>query len=402
MSTRMHPRSAANPADKRDRILRAIRDAPGISKTELARKLRISPSTASALVGELIEAGLVSLDGIGRSSGGRPPEQLVLNPTSPLVLAINLAETDARLGVVNLHGRVLESRRARFQSSDGRIRLEPILQKAKRLAELHPHIVGAGIAVPGLVDRKRGIVRGAGNLGWFDLDLRAEAERWLGMPVEVDRDTNAGLLAEEWWGAGPASDPLLFITAGSGIGVGIRLHGSCVEGASGVAGEFGHIPVEPDGLPCGCGQRGCLETVASSGALIDRYARSLPASPAGQPRPTVAGIASAAEAGDALARQALTEVAERLGLGLVTLINLLNPATIVVGGELMDAEEFVLPVVRAVIARRALDVAHEVVSVRSSSFRDQASLIGAAALAFEALFDTQFQRVALHGARRGD
>jgi predicted NBD/HSP70 family sugar kinase len=392
--TRVHSRSTANPADKRDRILRAVRETPGISKTELARRLRISPSTASGLVADLLEAGLVAVDGVGQSSGGRPPEQLVLNPTSPLMLAINLGETDVRLGIINLHGRVLESRRARFQVSHGQIRLDPILEKAHRLAAQSPHVVGAGIAVPGLVDRKKGVVRVAGNLGWFDLDLRAEAERRLGIPVEVERDTNAGVLAEEWWGEETAADPLLFVTAGSGIGVGIRLHGGIVEGATGVAGEFGHIPMESDGLPCVCGRRGCLETVASSRALLDRYSRLRPDAAPSEPPLTVAGIAAAAEAGDALAHQALTEVAEWLGLGLVTLINVLNPAAVVVGGELMDAEAFVLPVVRDVVARRGLEVAGEAVAVRSSSFRDEASLLGAAAFAFDALF----QRVAVHGS----
>jgi predicted NBD/HSP70 family sugar kinase len=392
-TTRLHSRSAANPADKRDRILRAVREAPGISKTELARQLRISPSTASALVADLVEAGLLLVDGIGQSSGGRPPEQLVLNP-APLMLAINLAETDARLGVVNLQGRLLDSRRGRFQVSRGRVQLKPILENAHRLAQAYPDIIGAGIAVPGLIDRTRGVVRGAGNLGWFDFDLRPEAERSLGLPVEVDRDTNAGLLAEEWWGEGAAADPLLFVMAGSGIGVAIRLHGACVEGASGVAGEFGHIPVQRDGALCGCGKRGCLETVASSGALVDHYSRLLPAAQPKRLRLTVASIAALAEAGDALALQALNEVATQLGLGVVTLINLLNPAAIVVGGELMDAEAFVLPVVREVVAQQALDASRDVVSIRSSSFREQASLIGAAALAFDALF----QRVALHGA----
>lgn len=393
-STRVQSRSTANPADKRDRILRAVRETPGISKTDLARRLRMSPSTASALVADLVEAGLVAVDGIGQSSGGRPPEQLVLNPTSPLMLAINLGETDVRLGIVNLQGRLLESRRARFQGSKGQIRLEPILDKAAKLAASSPHVVGAGIAVPGLIDRKRGVVRAAGNLGWFDLDLRAEAERRLGVPVEVDRHTNAGLLAEEWWGQGTVSDPLLFVTAGSGIGVGIRVDGRLVEGATGVAGEFGHIPVEPNGRLCVCGRRGCLETVASSRALLDRYASLRAESTVSTPPLAVADVAAAAAAGDALARQALTDVAERLGLGLVTLITLLNPAVVIVGGELMDAETFVLPVVRDVVARQTLDVAREAVAVRASSFRDDASLFGAAALAFDALF----QRVALNGA----
>jgi predicted NBD/HSP70 family sugar kinase len=392
--TRVQSRTTANPADKRDRILRAVRETPGISKTELARRLRISPSTASALVSDLVGAGLVAVDGVGQSSGGRPPEQLVLNPTSPLMLAINLGETDVRLGLVNLHGRMLESGRARFQVSKGQVRLEPILDRAAKLAARSPHVVGAGIAVPGLIDRQRGVVRAAGNLGWFDLDIRAEAERRLGVPVEVDRHTNAGLLAEEWWGQDTAADPLLFVTAGSGIGVGIRLQGGLVEGATGVAGEFGHIPVEPDGIPCVCGRRGCLETVASSRALLDRYEALRGESTVSKPPRTVADVAAAAAAGDALARQALTEVAERLGLGLVTLISLLNPAAVIVGGELMDAETFVLPVVRDVVTRRAHAAAREAVAVRSSSFRDDASLFGAAALAFDALF----QRVALNGA----
>lgn len=376
--------AAGGTADKRGRILHAVRETPGISKTELARRLRISQSATSALVAELIEAGIVEVDGVGDSTGGRPPKKLALNRKSPLTLAIDLAETNVRLGIVNLRGELVASARTPFQHSNGSIRLEPILDKARALAERYPEVAAAGIAVPGIVDRSRGSIREAANLGWRNLDLRKQAERSLGLPVEVGRNTTASLLGEEWWGVGTAADPLLFVTVGSGIGLGIHIGGSWVEGATGVAGEFGHILVDPNGKPCGCGKRGCLETLASSRALIDLYTEFQPSPPSGDL--TVAGIAAEAKSGDPHAHAAITQTAHHLGLGLVTLVNLFNPATIVVGGELMDAQPFILPVVQSVIDQYAFDISQETLHIQPSTFHGQASLIGAAALAFDTLF----------------
>jgi glucokinase len=224
------------------------------------------------------------------------------------------------------------------------------------------------------------------NLGWHDLPLRHLLENAVDLPVTVDRNTDAALLGEEWWGSVRAQDPVIFVTVGSGVGAALKVHGGLVYGASDAAGEFGHIPVVPDGPRCRCGSRGCLETLTSVRALLARYRELRRA--AGTPlrrRPTVASIASAA-ADDPLAGQALGEVADRLGNGLATLVAIVNPGVIVLGGELMEAEAVVLPRIVDILDKRGPDAPGAGVEVMRSTFRDQASLVGAATLGFAALF----------------
>lgn len=379
-----HPRLGAGAYEKRLQILNALRATPGMSKVQLARRLGISPTTAGALVADLVGAGVVVRVGFGLSTGGRPPERLDLNPERPLAMGVDLGETDVRMGVFNLAGKRLDAVRAPFRRRADRVRLEPILSRARELLGRHPGVGSVGLAVPGIVDREAGVVREARNLGWLDLDLAGVSAGVLRRPVTIDRNTSAALLGEEWWGSASDADPIVLVTLGSGVGAAIRIDGKVLAGASNSAGQFGHILGVPDGPVCGCGKRGCLESVASSRALVRRYSELSGGTVAR--RTTVRAIATAARSGEAAAVRALNEVAERLGLGLVSLVNLVNPAEIVLGGELMDAEDIVLPVVRSVLLERALALATGVLRITVSTFHDEAPLVGAAALAFESLF----------------
>lgn len=378
------PRLGAGAFEKRLQILHALRAGAGMSKVELSRRLRMSPTTSGALVADLMNAGLVVTDGFGLSTGGRPPERLVLNASRPLALAIDLGETDVHVGVFNLRGERIAAERVPFKRSGDQVRLGQVLLRARRLVERHRDVAGVGVAVPGIVDREAGIVRNAANIGWYDFDAVEECAAVLRLPVSIDRNTNAALLGEEWWGSGASADPIVLVTLGSGIGAAIKVNGRLVLGASASAGQFGHIPVDADGPVCGCGKRGCLEAMASSRALLRRYAQLRRD---GTPRrTTVRAVSDAARSGDPASIQALMEIAQRLGMGLVTLVNLINPRQIILGGELMDAEDIILPTVRQAIAERALGISAEVARISVSSFREEAALVGAAALAFESLF----------------
>lgn len=379
-------RSGVGPQQKRLQVLEALRGSPGLSKFQLARRLSISAATAGTVVGELVRDGLIVSDGFGLSTGGRRPERLVLNSRTPLVLAVDLGETAMRLGLFNLHGRRLRAERHPFRRSGDTVNVEHIVQSVRGF--LGPgQVAGVGFAIPGLVDREAGFVRYAANLGWHDMDLGALMERELGLPVTLDRGANAALLAEEWWGAAlPATDPVLFVSMGSGIGAAIKINGSFARGASAAAGEVGHIPIDPAGPLCLCGKRGCLEALASGRALLKTYETLVGRDGQRGVRPlSVKAITSAAVAGDGPSRRALTMVAEHLGIGLVMLVNIFNPAALVLGGELVDAEEIVVPIVRRIVAERSLTFSSDAVTIRISTFRDEASLVGAAALAFQSL-----------------
>lgn len=378
------------PTHNRARILHALRREPGLSKTGIAGRLGLSSGTVSVLAGELMDAGLVVSGDYHPSTGGRPAQQLSLNPRRPLMLGIDLGETDAQMGVLNLQGRLLATEHHPLSRRRGSVRLAPLLDAAADLAARHPGICGAGVAVPGRLDRDLGTVLRAANLGWRNVPLLATATERLGMATTIDRNTNAALLAEEWWGSAPAGDPFVFLTAGSGVGAAIKVRGQLLRGATNEAGELGHIPADPvSGPVCRCGLRGCLETVGSARAAVERYQELHRAAGtrdrATRARTTVAEL-MAVRTTDPHAVRALEQVAEQLGHGIATLVSLINPGVIVLGGELMDAEPIVLPRLRQVVRQSANPGTRAAVQVTGSSFGYQASLVGAATLGFEQLF----------------
>lgn len=383
---------------KRTRILHALRRSPGLSKIGLARELQISPTTVGSLIEALVRDGLVVAGGLEPSMGGRPPERLSLDPDGPLALGVDLGETAARFGLLDLTGRLVATETLPFRrhAEDGRVETSIVSDGITALlAEtgLGDRVAGIGVAVPGLVDREAGAVRYSANLGWEDVPLAGRLAAEFDRPALLDRNTNAALLAEEWWGTAANEDPAIFVTLGSGIGAALRVDGEFVRGASGAPGEFGHIPIVADGPECRCGQRGCLEALASSAAVQRSYQRLANAAPDGG----ISGVVRAARAGDSLALHVLDEAARHLGIGIATIVNLLNPSVVILGGELMEAEDLILARIEAQVRARSLKVSGAALRLVSSSFPEDAALIGAATTVFEALFTNVLQHRAVAG-----
>lgn len=377
------------PLGSREQILHTLRRQPGLSQSDLVRMLGLGQATISVAIAELIATGMVVVTGRARSTGGRRPERLALNSESPLALALDLGEAEAQFGLVNLSGALLEVQRIPFRRAGRRVEVDPLVAAA-RAWTARKGVVSVGIAAPGIIDSAEGVVRRASTLSWRDVNLKAIFEAGLGLPAVVERNTNAALLAEEWWSS-LTGDPVVFVTLGSGVGAALRVNGTFVHGASGAAGEFGHVTIEPDGLRCRCGRHGCLETRASAAALVALYRRSIKGDAEGRAasaygRISVADISAAAVAGDEIARRAILEVADWLAAGLVTLITLFNPPVVVLGGDLLAAEQILLPRVREVVRHNGVRASREAVKIIPSTFRDMAALAGAGAVAFERLF----------------
>lgn len=377
---------------KRTRILHALRRNPGLAKIGLARELEISPTTVGTLVEGLVRDGLVVATGLEQSMGGRPPERLSLDPDGPLALGVDLGETAAHFGLLDLTGRLVATETLPFRRRPDEGIVDPGIVSdgiTALLAEtgLGGRVAGIGVAVPGLVDREAGVVRYAANLGWQDVALTGQLGAELDLPVLLDRNTNSALLAEEWWGTSADDDPAIFVTLGSGIGAAIRVDGEFVRGASGAPGEFGHIPIVADGPECRCGQRGCLEALASSAAVQRSYQRLANAGCDGG----ISAVVEAARAGDLLASHVLDEAARHLGIGIATIVNLFNPSVVILGGELMEACDLILERIDAQVRARSLKVSSAALRLVSSSFQGDAALIGAATTVFDALFSHTLQ-----------
>jgi glucokinase len=255
-------------------------------------------------------------------------------------------------------------------------------------------VVGVGFGIPCLIDQRTGIAVMAVNLPLHDIPFRDVMTERLGLPVTVDNDANCAALAEVRAGAGAGCTELVMLTIGTGIGGGLILGGELYRGAIGAGAEMGHMVVEIDGPPCQgfCPNRGCLESVASGTALVREASLAVAARPDtalgraledGRPL-TGPLITELAHDGDPVARDAIETVGRALGVGLSSLVNILNPEVIVIGGGVIAAGEMLLDPARREMRQRALLPARDAVRIVAAEFGDQAGMIGAALMAREA------------------
>ncbi|WP_093649093.1 ROK family protein [Streptomyces sp. 2314.4] len=262
--------------------------------------------------------------------------------------------------------------------------VETILGFAAELRDLGTARYGApaaaaGVAVPGIVDERAGQAVYASNLGWRDVPLRALlSERLGGVPVALGHDVRCGGLAEGRIGAGRDADRFLFVPLGTGIAGAIGIGGRIEAGAHGSAGEIGHIVVRPGGLECGCGQRGCLETVASAAAVGRDWAAAC-----GDPLAGAADAAKAVASGDEQARAVWQRAVDALADGLVTALTLLDPQTLIIGGGLAEAGDTLFAPLREAVRRRV--TFQRLPSIVPAALGDAAGCLGAGLLARDLL-----------------
>ncbi|AWK09823.1 ROK family protein [Streptomyces spongiicola] len=301
------------------------------------------------------------------------------------VIALDVGGTGMKAALVGADGSVLHgSRRATGREHGPEAVVEAILGFA---AELRAHgerrygegPAAAGVAVPGIVDTANGVAVYAANLGWRDVPLRALlAERLGGVPVALGHDVRTGGLAEGRVGAGRGADRFLFVPLGTGIAGAIGIGGTIEEGAHGCAGEIGHVVVRPGGPECGCGRRGCLETLASASAVSRAWAAA-----SGDPEADAADCAKAVDSGDEAAARVWREAVDALADGLVTALTLLDPGTLIVGGGLAEAGETLFAPLRAAVEARI--TFQQPPSIVPAALGDTAGCLGAGLLAWDLL-----------------
>lgn len=374
-------------------VLRLIWAERRISRADIARLANLSRSTVSEIVGEILPLGLVEEVGEGPSRGGRPPIVLEFQDDACVILGIEMGGSHVTVAATDLRGRVLtwQTRKHPVRSDPpGTRQLIAELCRQCLTAEVtggRP-LVGIGIAVPSPVnpsypDRLSNVVLPAWQerLGLDDLGAQ------YGVPLMVDNDANLGALAEHWWGSGRGVDDLAYIKIGTGIGSGHVIDGEIYRGATGVAGEIGHLSIDPLGGPCVCGLRGCLATIAGGRALEARAAALV----AEHPRSTLAGrditveeIVNAALANDPLALQVVHEAAEHLGTAIAGLLNLMNPEVVVLGGDFARLGELVLDPLRNTVRSRTLVSSVAAAEIVASELGPLSVVVGAATLVLKA------------------
>jgi glucokinase-like ROK family protein len=376
-----------------DSNLRLIWREQRISRAEISRRTGLSRSTVSETVDALFPTGLIAEVGMGPSTGGRPPVVLEFRDDAFAILGVEMGASHVAVALTDLRGRVLASRERSHP-----VRTDPDGTRALIanlcdgcLAEWPSgarRLVGIGVGVPSPVDprhpdRLSDVVlpdwRGTLGLGIL-------SERF-GVPVMVDNDANLAALGERWWGAGRGIDDFAYIKVATGLGLGHVIGGRIYRGATGVAGEIGHVAIDPHGPRCICGLNGCLATLVGAPALVER-ARALladhPESILAGTSPTLVSIEDAALVGDALALTVVHEAAEHLGIAVAGFLNLMNPAMVILGGGLARLGNVLLEPLRETVRRRTLISSLVACEIRTSQLGEQASAVGAATMVLEA------------------
>jgi glucokinase len=308
-----------------------------------------------------------------------------------LACGIDVGGTKIAGGVVDDSGRILEELRVVSPATDVPAIEEAIRKLVTELRTRHD-IAAVGVGAAGSIDRTRSVVLFAPNLAWRDLDLKADLERRLGLPVVVENDANAAAWGEFEFGAGHDVDDLLLVTVGTGVGGGVVLDGSLYRGAFGVGAEIGHMRVVPEGIRCGCGNRGCFEMYASGTALVREVqaaaaAGSLLAADlverAGGDPAAITGpmVTEAARDGDTFALEHLAGLGRWLGEGIASLTAVLDPSVVVIGGGVSAAGDLLLDPVRQAFAAQLTGRGHRpMLEIRQARLGNRAGLIGAADL----------------------
>ncbi|MGK5533539.1 ROK family protein [Streptomyces sp. URMC 129] len=372
-------------------VRQAMAESP-VSRPRLAAATGLSLATVATLVGELLDHGMLVDAGFEDSGGGRPRGLLAVNPRGGALIGVDVAETHVRVEVVDLALRVLaraheELRHGEHQPARVAGRIAAAVRAAAARAAAGQRVLGAGISVPGMVDREGGVSVFAADWGWHDVPLLGLLAERVPYRLYLDTPPRACLVAELWFGAARGRDDAVVVSLGTGVGAGLALGGTPHRGASNGAGEWGHTALVLDGRPCQCGRRGCVESYVGAPGIMRNLRETSPDSPLlcpGDQAATIARLAQGCDEGDPVAAQVLRSTAGYLGAALADLVNLLNPEVIVLTGWVARRlGPRLLELAREAVARHALRRPLAATEIVLSSLPADPVCLGAATFALE-------------------
>ncbi|WP_030676141.1 ROK family transcriptional regulator [Streptomyces cellulosae] len=354
-----------------------------LTRLEVARRAGLSAAAVTKAVRPLIEAGYLVEDADAQAPPalGRPANLVRVDGGRALFVGIKVTG-DEIIGVLtDLCCRISVARHTALTSRDLTAVLAAVADVVQELRieadGFGAPVLGVGIAVSGDVDRGEGTVRYSPFLEWHDVPLAELAGITTGLPVTVDNDVRALTVAEQWFGAGAGLSDFAVVTVGAGIGCGLVVHGRVVAGAHGVAGEIGHVTVDPSGPRCHCGNRGCVEAIAADAAILRRIREAT-----GVEVADTTEAVRLAHSGVAAAREAYARAGEAIGRGIATVANLLGPERVIISGEGLAAYDLFAEQIRDAFTAAAFGSAARCdVQTRPLTFEEWAR--GAAATAIQ-------------------
>ncbi len=357
----------------------------------------MNPSTVSSIISELIQENLIRETNLIHSSTGRPGRLLELNPEGGCAMGIEINVDYIELMVTNFAATILWRQKLTSTPEIGQeeimLRVLNLAKEASVFIQAHKyHLLGVGVGVPGLVDVSNGLLRLAPNLHWVDVPVRDVLASQFDCPIYVENEANAAALGEYYFGAVRNIKDFIYLSAGIGLGSGIVIGGKLFRGMFGYAGEAGHMTLDVNGELCGCGKHGCWETFVGPRAVEHRVQRSLAAGAKSILNDMVKGdiqkividdVLQAAEIGDQIAIDALSQVAFYLGIGIANLVNLFNVEVIVLGGALNKASPLIIKDIERVVFENTLAPGREHLRIIPSAHGTDACIMGAIALVLD-------------------
>lgn len=340
-------------------VLDLIRTRQPISRADLARLSGLQRSTISVIADQLVAEQWITEGAFGHLPRGRKPRFLHLNVERAGIIGINVRPTNTTIALTDLNANFITQESFPTASEFDEF-IKNLIERIELLIKQHPQIYfeGIGISVPGRVDAQTQKLIFAPNLSWQKADIKTPIVEALGLPVEIENAANACALAEIWFEPqAEGVQDLIAVTISEGIGTGIITNGQLVRG-NGVAGEFGHVTINEQGLPCKCGNSGCWEVYASNQAAIRHYTQrngraDKTKNSADEIQPTFDDILRLAKQKDAKAVQALESMAHYLGVGLSMLITGIAPQRLVLIGEITRAWDLIFPIIKEVMDKNS-------------------------------------------------
>ena len=366
-------------------LTRILTQGP-IPRVEIARRTGLSQAAVTKAVAPLIETGFVTdqpaapAEADNQLGIGRPVSPLTVVKSSVSVIGVKVTPTDLIGVTTDFTAGILTVRREKLGDTSPERVIEQLAELVKALigslksgeAVAGP-LAGIGVAISGDVDAAHGVVRDSPLMGWRGVPVAELLGKRIKLPIVVTNDVRALTVAEHWFGVGVDADSFAVVTIGSGIGCGLYINGEVVSGAYGVSGELGHLPLAPGDLVCTCGRRGCVETVASSDAILRRTQETT-----GRAGLDLAGAIKLAHEGDEHAREAFDRAGEVIGAALAAMVNLVGPELVVIAGEGVAEYDLYEERMRQAFADHAFGAAGDCrLMLRSHTFDDWAR--GAAA-----------------------
>jgi len=383
-------------------ILHAIRDAGSVSRVDISRSTGLSQSTVTSITAELLREGMLLERASDKSGGGRRPVPLSLNPQGAFTVGVHLSVGQVNVVLMDLQAAIINTYSKSLDTTDFSVAsvVDTLVQAVQTClweADFSKNQVsGIGIAIPGLINSRKGHVHYIPNYEWEDIKLAELVNQRIGVPVYVENSANTLVVFEQWFGVGRGVDNFLLITTEHGIGMGMVFDGKIYRGSRGVAGEFGHTIVDNNGPLCRCGERGCLEAICGNNAII-RDAKAALQRGSWQRKQEgvlkIEEILEEAKNGNKELIAIYKNVGEKLGIGLSSLHKLLDPEKIIISGKGVLAEDLLFTPMKTTLHKDISFQADAPTSLHIQQWEQTNYARGAGALVLQEIYNSPANRV---------